>query len=35
MQMSGGTMPHAQTMRSIELLGTHVAPTVRDALKSS
>ena len=29
MQMSVGTMPHAQTMRSIELLGTKVAPAVR------
>jgi probable LLM family oxidoreductase len=33
MQMSVGTMPHAQTMRSIELFGTKVAPAVRDALK--
>jgi probable LLM family oxidoreductase len=33
MQMSVGTMPHAQTMRSIELLGTKVAPAVRNALK--
>jgi probable LLM family oxidoreductase len=33
MQMSVGTMPHAQTMRSIELLGTKVAPAVRKALK--
>jgi probable LLM family oxidoreductase len=29
MQMSVGTMPHAQTMRSIELFGTKVAPAVR------
>ena len=29
MQMSVGTMPHAQTMRSIELFGTKVAPLVR------
>lgn len=29
MQMSVGTMPHAQTMRSIELFGTKVAPVVR------
>ena len=35
MQMSVGTMPHAQTMRSIELFGTKVAPAVRKALKSS
>jgi probable LLM family oxidoreductase len=32
MQMSVGTMPHAQTMRSIELFGTKVAPAVRSAL---
>ena len=35
MQMSVGTMPHAQTMRSIELFGTKVAPAVRSALKST
>jgi probable LLM family oxidoreductase len=35
MQMSVGTMPHAQIMRSIELLGTKVAPAVRNALKDS
>jgi alkanesulfonate monooxygenase SsuD/methylene tetrahydromethanopterin reductase-like flavin-dependent oxidoreductase (luciferase family) len=35
MQMSVGTMPHAQTMRSIELFGTKVAPAVRAALKAS
>jgi probable LLM family oxidoreductase len=29
MQMSVGTMPHAQTMRSIELFGSKVAPAVR------
>ena len=34
MQMSVGTMPHAQTMRSIELFGTKVAPAVRKALGS-
>ena len=28
-QMSVGPMPHAKVMRSIELLGTHVAPIVR------
>lgn len=32
MQMSVGTMPHAQTMRSIELFGTKVAPAVKSAL---
>jgi probable LLM family oxidoreductase len=31
-QMSVGTMPHAQVMRSIELLGTEVAPAVRREL---
>ena len=33
MQMSVGTMPHAQTMHSIELFGTKVAPAVRAALR--
>lgn len=32
-QMSVGTMPHAQMMRSIELFGTQVAPAVRKALR--
>jgi probable LLM family oxidoreductase len=32
MQMSVGTMPHEQIMRSIELLGTVVAPAVRRKL---
>ncbi len=32
-QMSVGTMPHAQMMRSIELFGTQVAPAVRKALQ--
>ncbi len=32
MQMSVGTMPHAKTMRSIELFGTKIAPAVRKAL---
>jgi probable LLM family oxidoreductase len=32
-QMSVGTMPHAQMMRSIELFGTQVAPAVREALQ--
>ena len=35
MQMSVGTMPHAQTMRSIELFGTKVAPAVRKAVRSA
>jgi hypothetical protein len=35
MQMSVGTMPHAQTLRSIELFGTMVAPAVRKALKQA
>jgi probable LLM family oxidoreductase len=35
MQMSVGTMPHAQTMRSIELFGSKVAPAVRAALKKT
>jgi alkanesulfonate monooxygenase SsuD/methylene tetrahydromethanopterin reductase-like flavin-dependent oxidoreductase (luciferase family) len=29
-QMSVGTLPHAQAMRAIELLGTEVAPIVRE-----
>jgi probable LLM family oxidoreductase len=33
MQMSVGTLPHADVMRSIELLGTEVAPAVRAALE--
>jgi len=32
LQMIGGGMPHAMVMRSIELLGTEVAPAVRRAL---
>lgn len=32
MQLGMGTMTHAQTMRSIELFGSHVAPAVRKAL---
>lgn len=36
MQISVGTMPHSQVMRSIELLGTRVAPVVRaEALASA
>lgn len=31
-QMTVGSMPHAATMRSIELFGTRVAPAVRQAL---
>lgn len=31
-QMTVGSMPHALTMRSIELFGTRVAPAVRQAL---
>jgi probable LLM family oxidoreductase len=34
MQMSVGTMPHADVMRSIELLGTKVAPIVRQEIGS-
>jgi probable LLM family oxidoreductase len=34
-QMSVGTMPHAQVMRSIELFGTEVAPRVRKELEAS
>lgn len=33
-QMSVGTMPHAGVMRSIELLGTKVAPVVRKEIDS-
>ncbi|HEU4560966.1 MAG TPA: LLM class flavin-dependent oxidoreductase [Longimicrobium sp.] len=33
-QLTVGSMPHAQTMRAIELLGTVVAPAVRTALAS-
>ena len=29
-QMSVGSLPHAQVLRSIELFGTEVAPVVRD-----
>ena len=32
LQVIGGGMPHAQVMRSIELLGTEVAPAIRKAL---
>ena len=30
MQFSVGTLPHAAIMRAIELLGTEVAPVVRE-----
>ena len=32
LQMSVGTLPHKDVMRAIELLGTEVAPKVREAL---
>jgi alkanesulfonate monooxygenase SsuD/methylene tetrahydromethanopterin reductase-like flavin-dependent oxidoreductase (luciferase family) len=35
LQMIGGGMPHARIMRSIELLGTQVAPAVQRALATS
>ena len=35
MQMSVGTMPHDRIMRSIELLGTVVAPAVRSAIPTT
>jgi alkanesulfonate monooxygenase SsuD/methylene tetrahydromethanopterin reductase-like flavin-dependent oxidoreductase (luciferase family) len=34
LQAIGGGQPHAHVMRSIELLGTQVAPAVRAALAS-
>jgi probable LLM family oxidoreductase len=34
MQMSPGTLPHAKGMRGIELLGTEVAPRVREQFAS-
>lgn len=33
LQLSVGTMPHAQIMRAIELLGTQVAPVVREEVR--
>lgn len=33
LQISVGTMPHDKVLKSIELLGTRVAPLVRDGLK--
>jgi alkanesulfonate monooxygenase SsuD/methylene tetrahydromethanopterin reductase-like flavin-dependent oxidoreductase (luciferase family) len=35
LQMTVGTMPHAEVMRSIELFGTEVAPAVRRALAAT
>lgn len=35
LHISVGTLPHSQVMRSIELLGTVVAPAVRKAVKSA
>src|SRR3954452_5626997 len=35
LQMSVGTLPHADVMRAIELLGTEVAPKVREALPAT
>ncbi len=35
LQSSVGTMPHRDVMRSIELLGTEVAPAVHRALAAS
>lgn len=34
LQLGVGTIPHAKVMRAIELLGTRVAPAVREALHS-
>ncbi|HET7460410.1 MAG TPA: LLM class flavin-dependent oxidoreductase [Longimicrobium sp.] len=34
-QLTVGSMPHAQTMRAIELMGTVVAPAVRAATKAA
>ena len=33
MQISVGTLPHRNVMRAIELLGTEVAPRVRQATR--
>ena len=35
LQLSVGTMPHARIMRAIELLGTEVAPAVRDEVDAA
>jgi hypothetical protein len=32
LQLSVGTMPHAQRLRAIELYGTVIAPAVRKAM---
>jgi alkanesulfonate monooxygenase SsuD/methylene tetrahydromethanopterin reductase-like flavin-dependent oxidoreductase (luciferase family) len=32
LQFTVGSMPHAKIMRSIELLGTEVAPAIREAV---
>ena len=32
LQLSVGTVPHAQMMRAIELLGTRVAPVVKEEI---
>lgn len=34
LQLTVGTLPHKKVLRAIELLGTEVAPAVRDALSS-
>jgi len=34
-QMSVAALPHAKMLRAIELLGTEVAPMVRNSLESS
>jgi hypothetical protein len=33
MHLTVGTMPHADVLRAIELLGTKVAPAVRDEVR--
>jgi alkanesulfonate monooxygenase SsuD/methylene tetrahydromethanopterin reductase-like flavin-dependent oxidoreductase (luciferase family) len=33
LKYSAGTLPHAALMKSIELIGTEVAPRVRDMLR--
>jgi probable LLM family oxidoreductase len=35
LQISVGSLPHAQAMKAIELLGTEVAPKVRDAVRGA
>ena len=34
LQLTVGSIPHAQVMRAIELLGTVVAPAVRSAISA-